>query len=413
MDSPQSPDVTQDANRLLRLVGVHDDGEHLVLSSPDGKEFVVEITDALRHATTRPIGRSSASAADEAAKVQLTPREIQSKIRAGVPIEELAHEFGLDIKRLRTYEVPIKSEREWISTMAQRVEVSAPQPSYDTYRAVFGDEPAFLGEMVVHRLTALGIDPETAQWDAWREEDSRLWTIAVDFSTDGTETSIGDTPPALWSFKPSSEHLENLNRWAQTLSEMEPMDSPISAPSSRLSAVSPETPFDVESDQPTARRETTHTWGKRTVQADPHEELLDVLNARRGQRLGVDEEGDDELALMITKDENPVWDGPRLVPSEPQEESSAEDQSPSETDSWEEKHVGTRITPITRSYDVIDDTEEDEDDQQINGQTDVFSDMNDEDTGEALKRTQKKEKPKRRSAIPSWDEIMLGTRKDD
>ena len=50
----------------LRLVGVQEDGGHLLLSNEDGEEFSLPVTDALRAAATRPIGRPSARAADAA-----------------------------------------------------------------------------------------------------------------------------------------------------------------------------------------------------------------------------------------------------------------------------------------------------------------------------------------------------------
>src|SRR5699024_12564785 len=82
--------------------------------------------------------------------------------------------------------------------------------SSDLYEAVFGDEPALLGEMVEHRLTAMGLDPESLEWDAWRDSDSPLWTISAQFSTKGlADSSIGDPPPALWTYKLQSKHLEN------------------------------------------------------------------------------------------------------------------------------------------------------------------------------------------------------------
>src|SRR5690625_1244524 len=69
-----------DPARRLRLVGVADSADELVLSDGDGEEFYLPSTDALRNAATRPIGRPSAAAADEAAK-ELSPREIQARLR--------------------------------------------------------------------------------------------------------------------------------------------------------------------------------------------------------------------------------------------------------------------------------------------------------------------------------------------
>ena len=241
--------ITHDSARRLRLVGVADNGDELVLSTSDGEEFYLPINDALRNAATRPIGRPSAAAADEAA-AELSPREIQAMLRAGTTVDELAAQYDMDRDRLEVYATPIVAERDWIARQAQELEVAAPQLGNHAYEAVFGDEPALLGEMVNHRLQAMGLNPESVQWDAWREADSPLWTISANFSVEGLgDSAIGDPPPALWSYKLQSQHLENSNRWAQVLSEFGPADSPVSSTStrSRLSTVS-DTPFDLESD---------------------------------------------------------------------------------------------------------------------------------------------------------------------
>lgn len=419
MDTPQ---------QQLRLVGVHEDGEHLLLSDPQGTEFTLEITDALRAAATRPIGRPSAAAADDAATV-LSPKDIQAKIRAGATAEQLADSHGLDPARLRTYEAPVLAERSWIASQAQGIEVSSPQPGNDLYRSVFGDDPAALGPMVRHRLTALGFDASTLVWNAWREEGETSWTISADFSTEGGRADIGDQSPALWSFRPASKQVGNLNRWAQVLSELE-SDSPFGT--RRLSAVT-DSPFDVEASGP---QEADATAGPRpAVDPDAQEELLDVLHARRGQRLGVDEEGDDELALMLTRDEHPsTWTRPQLVVSpdetvagaetgdeadaeggdtaepgtdaaEHQDHGNTEDDQAQDTASWIPRlHSHTSLK--TEQYEVTS--------EEIDGQTDAFEGLSEDETGQALKsdRSARGKNRKNRPSVPSWDEIMFGTKSD-
>lgn len=286
----------------LRLVGVQEDGGHLLLSNEAGEEFSLPVTEALRSAATRPIGRPSARAADAAAGV-VTPRDIQARIRAGATAEEVSAESGVDLERVRKYEGPVLAERDWIAHLARQVEVAAPQSGHDLYRSTFGEEPALLGDMVRHRLTSLGMDPATAQWDAWRNPEGS-WTISLHFSTDGHDGSasaIGDQSPALWTYRQSSQHLDNQNRWAQVLSELDPLDGPFGG--RRLSAVG-DRPFNVEEDETPAPPTSTPSAAPRpAVDQDSQDELLDVLRARRGQRLGVDEDGDDELALMLTRDE--------------------------------------------------------------------------------------------------------------
>jgi hypothetical protein len=130
------------------------------------------------------------------------------------------------------------------------------------------------------------------EWDSWRRSDGQ-WTVAARFTLpEGSPSSIGEEPPALWTFHPIHRTVANANRWAQQLSELEPLDGP--APRRRLSAVS-DRPFDVDAPEALRRSDAAVP-----TPLDREAELLDMLRARRGQRLGVDEDGDDALALLLT-----------------------------------------------------------------------------------------------------------------
>lgn len=409
-----------DPARRLRLVGVADSADELVLSNGDGEEFYLPITDALRNAATRPIGRPSAAAADEAAK-ELSPREIQAMLRAGTTVGELAERFDLERASLEVYATPIIAERDWIARQAQELEVAAPQLGNQTYEAVFGDEPALLGEMVNHRLEAMGLNPETVEWDAWRDENSTLWTVSANFSVQGLgDSSIGDPPPALWSYKVQSKHLENSNRWAQVLSEFGPADSPVASTSPRsfLSSVA-DAPFDVESDPD----RPSHTPYQPN---ESHEELLDVLHARRGQRLGVDEESDDELAAMITREEEPALpQRPKLVVSDDQKVDTSEQPEP------ELPNVTTEVEVAWSDEDAEDPADWDgrevvagefqpteTDTYEVSGQvTERHSEPTDSshettEHDEAATKSEQSSRSRKRPTVPSWDEIIFGTRKD-
>lgn len=417
----------------LRLVGVQEDGGHLLLSNEDGEEFSLPVTDALRAAATRPIGRPSARAADAAEGV-LTPRDIQARIRAGATAEQVAAGSGVDLERVRKYEGPVLAERDWMAHQARQVEVAAPQPGHEVYRGTFGEEPALLGDMVRHRLAALGMDNSAVHWDAWRLDDG-TWTVSLDFSTEGSDAAIGDAPPALWSFRPGSRHLDNQNRWAQVLSELDPLDGAFGA--RRLSAVG-DRPFNVEEDDPGPRTPPAPApRGPRpAVDPESQDELLDVLRARRGQRLGVDEEGDDELALMLTRDEQPrqAPARPRLaVASSPDDgtgaDEAAEEDLPYEeawTEAWEEtdeEDPRFRTSPDdAHGQDGGEDGGEHPDqtsleleDAQTAGQPEQ---PGPEQSGPGEEpRPAPTAKPartarSRRPSVPSWDEIVFGRKND-
>jgi hypothetical protein len=141
--------------------------------------------------------------------------------------------------------------------------------------------------MVGHRLSAHGIDPATVEWDSWRRADGS-WTVVARFeAVPAAAGSIGEEPPAMWTFSPQRKALQNANRWAQQLSELEPLDGPV--PARRLTAVS-DRPFDFETDAQAAGR----------AAAKDSDNLLEMLRSRRGQRLGVDEDADDALAVLLS-----------------------------------------------------------------------------------------------------------------
>jgi hypothetical protein len=341
----------------LRLVGVHDDGEHLLLSGAGGEMFQLPIDEALRTASRSPV-----KAAAAAAPIAMSPRDIQARIRSGATAAEVAERSGLPLAKVERYEGPVLAEREYVAQQARKIEVAAPSPAHDTYRSVFGDNPASLQDMVNHRLSAYGVEPSTVEWDSWRRQDGN-WTVAARFEANqGRTAGIGEEPPALWTFSPARKSLQNANRWAQQLSELEPMDGPV--PARRLTAVS-DRPFDFETDAEAAARNSSGPQG--VPAAKESDGLLDMLRSRRGQRLGVDEDADDALALLLThgvpaahprpsevaeletgpRDNGGQDNGPREEREQYPEREDRE-AAPSDSDGPEAAGPATRIDPLTR-----------------------------------------------------------------
>src|SRR5665647_1812224 len=93
----------------LTLVGLHDDGEHVVLEGPDGQRFRVRIDEALRATVRRDRPQLAQVRAELAASVP--PREIQARIRAGASAEEIAEQSGMPVEIIRRYDGPMRHTR--------------------------------------------------------------------------------------------------------------------------------------------------------------------------------------------------------------------------------------------------------------------------------------------------------------
>jgi len=147
----------------LSFVGLSDDAASLILSDSDGVQHSVPLDDRLSAAVRAARSRRGTR---ELEGNDLSPRDIQTLVRAGASAESVAETYGADIERVRRYEGPVLAEREFVAAQAQAVEFR-------------GDEGSrLLGDLVTARLRARGIDSGTLTWDAWRREDGH-WTIAL------------------------------------------------------------------------------------------------------------------------------------------------------------------------------------------------------------------------------------------
>ena len=139
----------------VELVGLHDDGEHLILATPDGQQYRLRIDEPLRAAVRRDRPQLEQLRAEQASA--MSPREIQARIRAGATAQEVADSAGLPLVAVRRYEGPVIAEREYVAELARQTPVrrEAGAPT--------------LGDLVTDRLAARGVDVGSLSWDAARE----------------------------------------------------------------------------------------------------------------------------------------------------------------------------------------------------------------------------------------------------
>jgi hypothetical protein len=155
--------------RELKIVGLDLDGKHIICEGDDaGDKFRIRIDDRLRAAVRGDGARVNQTHIDIEVSSMLRPKEIQSRIRAGASVEQLAESAGVDIAKIERFAHPVLLERARAAELA-----TAAHP-------VLSDGPAVLTllETVTSSLVARGLNPDGAAWDAWRNEDGR-WTVQL------------------------------------------------------------------------------------------------------------------------------------------------------------------------------------------------------------------------------------------
>ncbi|GAB97817.1 hypothetical protein BJY21_000147 [Kineosphaera limosa] len=151
----------------LHLIGVHEDGEHLLLSGRGGQEFRLPIDDTLRALLRREYAQARTDAEP------MRPTEVQAMIRAGASAQEAAERAGWSVEKVHRYEGPILAERAHIARLAG-----------DAHVPTHGSDPVTLGERVERRLESRGVPSEQVEWDSWRSEDGQ-WTVELGFPAGG------------------------------------------------------------------------------------------------------------------------------------------------------------------------------------------------------------------------------------
>jgi len=155
--------------RELTVVGLDVDGKRIICESDDPNEkFILRADDRLRAAVRGDKSGASQTRSDAEVLNVLPPKEIQARIRAGASIEQVAESAGVDISRVERFAHPVLLERSRAAELA-----TAAHP-------VLADGPAVLTllETITSALIARGLDPDSVNWDAWRNEDGR-WTVQL------------------------------------------------------------------------------------------------------------------------------------------------------------------------------------------------------------------------------------------
>ncbi|MDQ6896299.1 MAG: septation protein SepH, partial [Actinomycetota bacterium] len=249
----------------LRLIGVHEDGQHLILAGPGGEHHTLAVDDALRTAARRDRPRMGQLQIE--IDGGLRPREVQSLIRAGGSTEDVADRAGWSVDKVRRYEGPILAERAHVADQARLVRVR------HRGGATTGSAPTLQGR-VAQRMRERGVDPETStSWDAARAPEATTWTVILTFAAGGRQRH------AVWTYDPVLRSVEAADDEARWLSADDVVVAgPLPAASPRVANV-----YDVEAEGGVAATTRRAAAAARSADraGEASEEPVDLMTAMR------------------------------------------------------------------------------------------------------------------------------------
>lgn len=351
----------------LRVVAVSNDGTRLVLKAADNTEYTLPIDERLRAAVRND--RARLGQIEIEVENHLRPRDIQARIRAGATAEEVAQFAGIPVERVRRFEGPVLAERAFMAERARKTPVRRPGESAGPQ----------LGEAVAERLLARGAEKDAVRWDSWRRDDG-TWEVLLVYRV------AGETHSASWMYDPPRRLVQAVDQEARALlGESDDTPEPSTPFVPRIArlpresersergereaqgagrAAAARTPFDAPTSPPES-------------EPDSLTSLLEAVPSFRGD-------------LVVPEPAKP----PAAAAEEP-----VEDEEPAEEPPGEPAAGGAPAGGAGATYaDVLMP-------RSVGGHRDRLTGNTDRQAEADGVR------PGRRAAVPSWDEIVFGTRR--
>ncbi|WP_225800510.1 septation protein SepH [Streptomyces sp. NK15101] len=339
----------------LRVVAVSNDGTRLVLKAADSTEYTLPIDERLRAAVRND--RARLGQIEIEVESHLRPRDIQARIRAGASAEEVAQLAGIPVDRVRRFEGPVLAERAFMAERARKTPVRRPGENSGPQ----------LGEAVQERLLLRGAEKDTVQWDSWRRDDG-TWEVLLVYRV------AGEVHTASWTYDPPRRLVQAVDDEARALIG-ETDDTIAAAPEPsfpfvpRIARLPRDRPLDRALDRQIDRSD--RQLERAPAPAEPEEER-------------------DSLTSLL--EAVPNFRGDMVVPEQP-------DTEPSEELEAEEPPAPAASAGAGSAYaDVLMPRAVSGHRDRLHGATDRQAEADGV-------------RPGRRAAVPSWDEIVFGTRR--
>ncbi|MGW0997050.1 septation protein SepH [Streptomyces sp. NPDC002520] len=339
----------------LRVVAVSNDGTRLVLKAADATEYTLPIDERLRAAVRGD--RPRLGQIEIEVESHLRPRDIQARIRAGATAEEVAQLAGIPVDRVRRFEGPVLAERAFMAERARKTPVRRPGEN----------SGPLLGEAVQERLLLRGAEKDTVQWDSWRRDDG-TWEVLLVYRV------AGEPHSASWTYDPPRRLVQAVDEEARSLIG-ESDDLAVPEPSfpfvPRIARLPRERSMDralerVDRERLSLPAQASEPAEESTSERDSLTSLLEAVPSFRGDLV--------------------VPERPSETPEEPAEEPTTEE-PPAPAASAGSAYADVLMPRSVGSHR-----------DRLIGSTDRQAEADGV-------------RPGRRAAVPSWDEIVFGTRR--
>ncbi|MFF9071957.1 septation protein SepH [Streptomyces sp. NPDC014735] len=345
----------------LRVVAVSNDGTRLVLKAADNTEYTLPIDERLRAAVRND--RARLGQIEIEVESHLRPRDIQARIRAGASAEEVAQFAGIPVDRVRRFEGPVLAERAFMAERARKTPVRRPGENTGP----------LLGEAVKERLLLRGADKETVQWDSWRRDDG-TWEVLLVYRV------AGEPHAASWTYDAPRRLVQAVDDEARSLiGETDEVAAP--EPTfpfvPRIARLPRDRPLDRSLDRPLERPSVP------APVPDPEEHVGSISSGER-----------DSLTSLL--EAVPSFRGDMVVPERP--EPPTPDPVAEEPEADEPPAAAASAGAGSAYADVLMP-------RAVAGHRDRLIGTTDRQAEADGVR------PGRRAAVPSWDEIVFGTRR--
>lgn len=345
----------------LRVVAVSNDGTRLVLKAADSTEYTLPIDERLRAAVRND--RARLGQIEIEVESHLRPRDIQARIRAGASAEEVAQFAGIPVDRVRRFEGPVLAERAFMAERARKTPVRRPGENTGPQ----------LGEAVQERLLLRGADKETVQWDSWRRDDG-TWEVLLVYRV------AGEPHSASWTYDPPRRLVEAVDDEARSLiGETDEVAAP--EPSfpfvPRIARLPRDRPLDRALDRQIERPAPPPP-------PEPEERISGVTASERDSLTSLLEAVPSFRGDMVVPE--------RPAPPEPPAIEPAEREPEAEEPPAASAGAGSAYADVLMPRAVAGHRD------RLTGTTDRQAEADGV-------------RPGRRAAVPSWDEIVFGTRR--